>query len=70
MILALTLAGILTTQPVDRVYLTPSWFAYVVAGVEHDCPNARVSLTGSQATVTAQVCTIGVFSNGFEETQN
>jgi hypothetical protein len=66
MILALTLAGILTTQPVDRVYLAGNWFAYSIGNTEFDCSGAKVSLTGERATVTADECTAGIFWNGFE----
>lgn len=65
-LLTLTLAGILTTQPVDHVYLAGNYFAYAVAGKEYDCTNAHVSLTGTQATVTAAGCTLGIFRAGFE----
>jgi hypothetical protein len=66
-ILALTLAGILTTQPVDRVFFDGRWSVlYTVGNKEWFCPNAKVSLTGAQATVAAQVCTVGLFKGNFE----
>jgi hypothetical protein len=68
-LLSLTLAGILTTQPVEHVYLAPNWFAYSIGNVEHDCPDARVSLTGMQASVTAATCSLGIFRGGFEVQQ-
>jgi hypothetical protein len=65
-LLSLTLAGILTTQPVDRVYLAGNWFAYSIGNTEFDCSGAKVSLTGERATVTADRCGAGLFQNNFE----
>lgn len=67
MILLLTLAGILTTQPVDKVFDAGTYFAYRVGTVLITCPGAHVSLTGSQATVTAAACERSIFWSGFEQ---
>jgi hypothetical protein len=67
MILALTLAGVLMTQPVDHVYFDGRWsIVYTVGNKEWFCPNATVALSGTQATVTAAACTLGIFRGGFE----